>query len=107
MIALETGTFVLILLASAMVGALIAVLPAWRSLMAARPELPVWGFLRRRGATLERGAALHAELRCGVCGARAQCAQLLASGESQPVPGCFNAELFQDGRRSAGPRPAA
>jgi hypothetical protein len=106
-IALETGTFILILLASALVGALIAVLPAWRSLMAARPELPVWGFLRRRGVTLERAAALHAEMRCGVCGSRAQCMRLLAARDDQPVPGCLNSELFQDGSRSAGPRPAA
>jgi len=95
-IALETGTFILILLASALVGALIAVLPAWRSLMAARPELPVWGFLRRRGVTLERGAALHAEMRCGICGSRAQCMRLLAAGDHQPVPGCLNSELFQE-----------
>lgn len=96
MISLETGTFILILLSSALLGALIAVLPAWRSLMAASPELPVWGFLRRRGVTLERGAALHAEIRCGMCGSRVQCARLLAAGEHQPVAGCYNSELVTE-----------
>lgn len=96
MISLETGTFILILLASALLGALIAVLPAWRSLMAIRAELPVWAFLRRGGAVLEGGDALQAELRCGMCGARAQCARLLAAGEQQPVAGCLNSELFHE-----------
>jgi len=95
-ITVETGTFILILLASALIGALIAVLPAWRSLMAARAGLPVWAFLRRGGAVLEGDDALQAEIRCGMCGSRAQCARLLAAGEQQPVAGCPNSELFHE-----------
>jgi len=95
-ITVETGTFILILLASALIGALIAVLPAWRSLMAARAGLPVWAFLRRGGAVLEGDDALQAEMRCAMCGSRAQCARLLAAGEQQPVAGCPNSELFHE-----------
>jgi len=95
-ITVETGTFILILLASALIGALIAVLPAWRSLMAASAGLPVWAFLRRGGAVLEGGDALQAEMRCAMCGSRAQCARLLAAGEQQPVAGCPNSELFHE-----------
>jgi len=95
-ITVETGTFILILLASALIGALIAVLPAWRNLMAARAGLPVWAFLRRGGAVLEGDDALQAEMRCAMCGSRAQCARLLAAGEQQPVAGCPNSELFHE-----------
>ena len=86
MIALETGGFVLMLLASALVGALIVVVPAWRRLRADKQDLPVWRFLRQRGVVLERRAALDAELRCALCAGRRQCAR-----RDAPLEDCPNA----------------
>ena len=91
MVTLDTSTFVLIILAAALVGALVAVVPAWR----ATRKLPVWGFLHRRSASIERMAALQAELRCEICSGKGRCAQLLAEGADTPMPGCPNAELFR------------
>lgn len=94
MVTLDTSTFIVVILAAALVGALISVLPAWRGMHAGH-KLPVWRFLRRRDASLERVAALQAELRCETCSAKGRCAQLLAEGADTPVPGCPNAELFR------------
>lgn len=96
MITLDASTLILLVLAAALAGALIAVLPRWRRMQEAAANLPVRGFLRQRDASLERIAALQAELHCEMCGAKAQCRQLLAEGVISPVPGCPNAELFRD-----------
>ena len=96
MITLDASVLILVVVAAALGGALIVVLPPWRRMQDAAANLPVRGFLRRRDASLERIAALHAELQCEMCGAKAQCRQLLARGAASPVPGCPNAELFRE-----------
>lgn len=93
MITLDTSTFIVLLLAAALGGALIGLLPAWRRLMAGAKDLPVWGFLGRRGVRLERFSALRAVLRCEVCDSKPQCRRLLAECAQAPAH-CPNAELF-------------
>lgn len=93
MITIDASAFVALLLAAALGGALVGVLPAWRRLMGGATDLPVWGFLRRRGIGLGTIPVLQAELRCEVCDAKVQCRRLLAQGESVPAD-CPNAELF-------------
>jgi len=107
MITLDTGTFVLILLVAAVVGALVTALPAWRQLAARIPDLPVRGFLMRRGVALEHVEKLQVELRCELCDAKTGCRRLLADGADAPVPGCPNAELFASPRPDASGTPAA
>ena len=94
MITIDTSTFIALLLAAAIAGALLGILPAWRRLMTGGRDLPVWGFLRRRGAGVEGRAALQAEMRCEMCDSKAQCRLLLANGADAPVTGCPNAKLF-------------
>ena len=96
MITLDASVLILVVVAAALAGALIAVLPPWRRMQDAAANLPVRGFLRRRDNSLEHIAALQAELRCELCGAKAQCRHLLARGAASPVPECPNAELFTD-----------
>lgn len=74
--------------------ALLGILPAWRRLGGHR--LPVWGFLKRRGARVERLEALQAGLRCEMCDSKTQCIRRLAAGSDAPMPGCPNLELFQE-----------
>ena len=95
MITLDASALILVIVAAALAGALIAVLPPWRRMQDAAGHLPVRGFLRRRDSSLERIAALQAELRCELCDAKTQCRHLLAEGAVSPVPGCPNAELFR------------
>ena len=93
MIIMDSSAFIALLLAAALGGVLIGILPAWRRLMGGGPDLPVWGFLRRRGIGLETVPTLQAELRCEVCDSKAQCKRLLAEGGDVPAH-CPNAELF-------------
>ena len=96
MITLDTGTFFVLLVASAAAGALVAVLPSWRHLMDGGASLPVWGFLRRRRDPLPQGhAALQAQVRCEMCASQSQCRGILADGGRTPVAGCPNEALFQ------------
>ena len=99
MITLDTSALILVIVAAALGGALVAVLPPWRRMQRTAANLPVQGFLRRRDASLERITALQAELRCEMCGTKVQCRQLLAQGAASPVPGCPNAELFRASSR--------
>ncbi len=94
MITLDTSALILIIVAAALGGALVAVLPPWRRMKHSGSHLPVWAFLRRRGTTLERVAALQAELRCETCDTKEQCHRLLAAGATVPVAGCANEGLF-------------
>ena len=93
MVTLDPSTFVLVVLAAALVGALIAVMPVWQGLRGGR-ELPVWGYLQRRNVWIGRASALQAELRCDTCNAKVRCAQMLAEGADTPVPDCPNERLF-------------
>ena len=96
MISIDAGTVTVLMLASALAGLLVGILPAWRRLMSDGQRLPVWAFLRRRGsAGVEARAVAQAEVRCTLCGAKAQCEQLLAAGADSPVPECPNLELLQ------------
>ena len=97
----DPGTFVVLVLAAALAGLLIGILPDWRRMIGRR--LPVHAFLRRQGEPLDGRAAQQAELRCAMCGAKAQCEQRLAAGERSPIAGCPNPELLQE--RSAAGRP--
>lgn len=113
----EPGTVVVLALAVALAGLLVGLLPGWRSVVSAGHRLPVWTFLRRQTASLENHPALHAELRCALCGEQAECAERLKAGAVQPPESCPNAALFAAGRsdqsalekesRSAGRIPAA
>jgi len=94
MITLDPTSLILIILAAALAGALASVMPAWEG-MRARRSLPVWAFLRRRGSTPERAAALQAELRCEICSAKRRCRQLVSEGAIGPGSNCPNAELFR------------
>ena len=94
MITLDVTALILVVLAAALTGALVAVMPAWEHLRGGR-HLPVWAFLRRRGTTLERLTALEAELRCETCNAKLRCKQLLAEGADMPVADCPNLKVLR------------
>lgn len=94
MITVHTGTLVVLLVAAALVGALVAVLPAWRRL-ADLSRLPVWTFLWRRETNVEGVAALQAEIRCALCDSQPRCRRLLAAGADAPHADCPNAALFR------------
>lgn len=102
MVTLSPSGFVLIILAAALVGALATVMPTWRGLRG-RPDLPVWGFLRRRDMSIARVSALQAELRCETCNAKLRCKQALADGADTPPAECPNGALFT----AASGKPAA
>jgi len=102
MITLDTGSFILIILAAALAGALASVMPAWQGMRGGR-GLPVWTFLRQRGSSIGHVAALQAELRCETCNAKLRCKQALADGADAPPAECPNGALF----RAASEKPAA
>lgn len=93
MITLDTSTLVLVILAAGLIGALASVMPAWPAMRGGH-ALPMWTFLRRRGATLERVSALQAELRCETCSAKLRCKQALADGADTPPGDCPNRAVF-------------
>ena len=95
MITLDTSTFIVLLLAAALAGVVLAVLPAWRARRESARTLPVRALLQRRGIAPSRRAALQAELRCELCDAQAECRQLLAEGVDLPAAGCPNGALLQ------------
>lgn len=103
MITLDTGTFIVILVAAALGGAALGVIPAWMQITGRSRSLPLWGFLRRGDLDITRRAAFQAELRCEMCDSHAHCRQLLARGARAPEPGCPNAALFKaaSGRKDA------
>jgi hypothetical protein len=89
----DPGSFMVLVLAAALAGLLIGVLPDWRRMVGHR--LPIDAFLRRQGARVDGRAALHAEIRCAMCGAKAQCEQRLGAGARSPIAGCPNSELLK------------
>lgn len=114
----DAGTVAVLVVAAALAGALIAVLPDLRRLMrGGHRRLPVWLFRRGTDAPLEPRAALLAEMRCEMCGEQDACWERLKAGTAQPPAHCPNAALFASARpdqcfltkasRSAGRMPAA
>ena len=81
---LDTSTVIVLVLAAALAGALIAVLPDWRRLM--NGNLPIHKHL---GAGRE-SPRFEATLRCALCAGRQTCA-----GRSAPLPDCPNGALFR------------
>jgi hypothetical protein len=79
----DASTVIVLMLAAALAGALLGVLPEWRRLM--NGGLPIHKHLRR-GAS----APFEAELRCALCAGRQECAQ-----QAAPLADCPNAALFR------------
>jgi len=113
----DFGTVVVLMVAAALAGLLVGVLPVWRRLMSGDHRLPVWQFLRRGDVSPEGRTALLAELRCELCDERAACLERLKTGAVLAPENCPNAALLEGGRldqsfftkdsRSAGRMPAA
>jgi hypothetical protein len=80
----DASTVIVLMLAAALAGALLGVLPEWRRLMSG--ALPIHKHLRRTGAS----APFEAELRCALCAGRQECAQ-----RATPLADCPNAALFR------------
>lgn len=80
----DASTVIVLMLAAALAGALLGLLPEWRRMM--NGGLPIHRHLRRAGAS----AAFEAELRCALCAGRQECARRAA-----PLPDCPNAALFR------------
>lgn len=91
---IDAATVIALLLAAALGGALIALLPEWRRLMSGR--LPIHQHLRPRA----QRPPFEAELRCALCAGRPECAKRAA-----PLDDCPNAALFRTGasKRTSAP----
>lgn len=92
----DFGTVAVLILAAALAGLLLGLLPSWRRMMNGDHTLPMWVFLRRRHAGVDGRAALQAEMRCALCGQKAECERQLATGADSPIPGCLNSKLLQE-----------
>ncbi len=91
---LDFGTVAVLVLAAALAGLLVGILPAWRGIVGSGYRLPIRLFLRGKGESLVGQSALLAEMRCQVCGERAACLERLKAGIAQPPGNCPNAALF-------------
>lgn len=89
MTTIDASTFFVLLLASALAGALLGVAPTWRRLMGGA-DLPVRKLLLRRG----QSPTIAEEMRCALCPVRPQCARRVAAGAAPPLENCPNAALF-------------
>jgi hypothetical protein len=78
----DASTVIVLMLAAALAGVLLGVLPEWRRLMGG--GLPIHRHLRTGRPSLE------AELRCALCAGRERCAT-----RSAPLPDCPNQALFR------------
>jgi len=78
----DLSTVIVLMLAAALAGALVSVLPEWRRMMGG--GLPIH---RHIG---EGHAAFEAELRCALCAGRQECAQ-----RATALADCPNAALFR------------
>jgi hypothetical protein len=78
----DLSTVIVLMLAAALAGALLGVLPEWRRLMGG--GLPI-----HRHLGVER-LPFEAELRCALCSGRERCARRAA-----PLADCPNAALFR------------
>jgi hypothetical protein len=79
----DAPAVIVLMLAAALAGALLGVLPEWRRMM--NGGLPIHKHLRRAASV-----PLEAELRCALCAGRQECARRAA-----PLPDCPNAALFR------------
>lgn len=100
MLGLDTGTLLLWLVVGGVI-ALSGAFSDWERFTSRQAELPLWGFLARRGMGAARlvaqvGASRveAAELRCTLCPSQERCAKRLRAGARSPVADCPNAELF-------------
>ena len=114
----DSGTIAVLVVAAALAGVLVGILPAWRRVMGGgHRRLPVWLFRHGTCAPLEYRAARLAAIRCELCGERDACMERLKAWAAQPPAHCPNAALFEGARfdqsfltnasRSAGRMPAA
>ena len=113
----DAGTVAVLVVAAALAGVLVGILPVWRRSIGGGHRLPVWLFRRGTDTPLEPRAALLAEMRCDLCGEQDACLERLKAGAAQPPAHCPNAALFEGARpdqcfltkasRSAGRMPAA
>src|SRR5512138_2261426 len=81
--------------------ALSGMLSDWLRISPSENDLPLWGFLARRGmrpqaarAALGEETMRLAEMRCAACGAQPACRKRLRWGKASPVDDCPNAALF-------------
>ena len=84
----DTSTVIVLMLASALVGALLGVLPAWRRLVSGGEDPPIRKLLGRRG----QSPSFDAVVRCALCAGRQECAK-----RATPLEDCPNAALFRTG----------
>ena len=80
----DTSAVIVLMLAAALAGVLLGVLPEWRRLMSG--ALPIRRFWRK-GA---EAPPFEAELRCALCAGREKCAT-----RATPLPDCPNTALFR------------
>jgi hypothetical protein len=96
---LDSATIAVLLAAVALAGVLIGILPVWRRVMGEGRRLPFWRFRRGTEAPIQGGAALLAEIRCGLCGEQDACMARLKAGVSQAPADCPNATLVPSATR--------
>jgi hypothetical protein len=84
MLTMDVSTFFVLMLGSALAGALVAVLPEWRRLV--NGGLPIHRHLQGSGVA----PSVEAELRCALCAGREACAR-----RAVPLEDCPNAALFR------------
>jgi hypothetical protein len=80
----DAPTVTVLMLAAALGGVLLGVLPEWRRLMGG--TLPV----RKHWRSETEGPPFEAELRCALCSGREKCA-----ARAKPLPDCPNTALFR------------
>ena len=81
---IDISTVIVLILAAALAGALVGVLPEWRRLMSG--DLPI----RKHLHPGHESPAFEATLRCALCAGRQACAK-----RSAPLPDCPNGALFR------------
>ncbi len=82
----DLSTVAVLMLAAALGGALVGVLPEWRRLMSG--DLPIHKHLRTLGVVAR--PSFEVELRCALCAGRNRCMR-----RASPLPDCPNAPLFR------------
>lgn len=95
---IDAATVFALLLASALAGALLGVVPTWRRTLGGGGDLPIRRMLAARGES----PTLEAELRCALCAGRLICLK-----RKSPLPDCPNAALFRTGASGTTAAPRA
>jgi hypothetical protein len=83
MITFDASELLVLLLAAALMGAVLVVLPPWRRLMGEGPTLPIHKHAHA-------GVPFDAEIRCAFCAGRQECRR-----RGTPLADCPNLELLQ------------